>query len=309
MNSNQYYPKVFCSVIIILFCFAPLKAQELEPRTYTNIPVGLNFIAAGYAYTTGGILFDPTIPLEDANIRIHGFVLAYARSLKIGSMSGKVDLILPYAVLSGTAEFQGQPVSRQVSGMGDPRIRFSINFVGSPAISLSEYRDYKQNLIIGASLQVYMPLSQYDPEKLVNIGTNRFAFKPELGISRAFSHLSLELATGVTFLTVNNDFYGGKTRSQAPIGSIQAHAVYSFKGGIWLAFDGNYYWGGRTTLDGIKGNDLQENSRFGLTFALPLSIHHSLKLHLSTGVSTRTGSDFDSVGLSWQYRWGRQFSN
>jgi hypothetical protein len=309
MNSNESNALVFCSALIFLFCFAPVEAQELEPRTYMNIPVGLNFIAAAYGYTAGGILFDPTIPLENANIRIHGSALGYARSLKIGSMSGKVDLILPYAGLSGSAEFQGQPVTRQVSGFGDPRIRMSLNFVGSPALSLSEYRDYKQNLIIGASLQVYMPFGQYDPERLVNIGTHRFAFKPELGISKVFGRFSFELATGVTFFTVNNDFYGGKTRSQAPIGSIQAHAIYSFRGGIWVAFDGNFYWGGRTTVDGITGNDLQENSRFGLTFALPLNIHHSLKLLLSTGVSTRTGSDFDAIGLAWQYRWGRHFPN
>lgn len=297
-------------IVIIFFSNASLVyTQELEPRAYTNIPVGLNFMAAAYAYTAGGILFDPTIPLENANIRIHGSALAYARSIKIGGMSGKVDMILPYAWLSGSADYQGQRVSRDVSGLGDPRIRMSVNFVGSPALSLSEYQDYRQNLIIGASLQVYMPMSQYDPERLVNIGTNRFAIKPELGISKALGHLTLELATGVAFFTVNHDFDVDKTRSQAPIGSVQAHAVYSFRGGIWASFDGNFYWGGRTTVDGITGNDLQENSRFGLTFALPLNIHHSLKLYLSTGVSTRTGSDFDAIGLAWQYRWSKHFPN
>ena len=134
-----------------------------------------------------------------------------------------------------------------------PRLSMTVNFVGAPALPLSEYRNYSQNLIVGASFQVYMPLSQYDPEKLVNIGTNRFTFKPELGISKAFGRLSLELATGIAFFTANDDFYGGKTRSQAPITSIQGHAVYGFKGGIWVAFDANFYWGGRTTVDGVTG--------------------------------------------------------
>ena len=151
-------------------------------------------------------------------------------------------------------------------------------------------------------------MSQYDPDRLVNIGTNRFTFKSELGISKTFGPVYLELAAGAAFYTVNREFYQGKTRSQDPIGSIQGHVIYSFRGGIWTALDGTCYWGGSTTTDGVEGNDLQKNSRLGFTFALPLSIHHSLKLYLSTGVSTRTGSDFNLIGIAWQYRWGRDIS-
>jgi hypothetical protein len=180
----------------------------------------------------------------------------------------------------------------------------SVNFIGAPSLPISGFKDYKQDLVVGASLQVYVPTGQYDPEKLVNIGTHRFAFKPELGISKTLGHLMLELTGGAAFYTVNHDFYGGKTRSQAPIGSLQGHVNYNFSHGIWAAADGTYYWGGHTTLDGVEGNDLQQNSRLGLTLALPLNIRHSLKFTFSTGVSTRTGSDFTSISVYWQYRWG-----
>ena len=295
------------TAIVFFSGVSPALAQELEPRKYTNLPVGVNFVGAGYAYTAGGILFDPSIPLDNANIKTHGAVLAYVRSIKIGGMSGRVNMILPYAWLSGSADYEGQRVSRDVSGLGDPRLGLTVNFIGAPALSLSEYRSYSQDLIFGGSFHVYMPLSQYDPEKLVNIGTNRFTFKPELGISKAFGRFSLELITGISFFTVNNDFYGGKTRSQAPITSLQGHAVYSFKGGIWAAFDATFYWGGRTTVDGVSGQDLQQNSRFGLTLALPVSMRHTIKIYASSGVLTRTGTDFDVFGLLWQYRWGKGF--
>ncbi len=62
--------------------------------------------------------------------------------------------------------------------------------------------------------------------------------------------------------------------------------------------------GGRTTVDGVKGNDLQRNSRAGVNIALPVNKYNSVKLYGSTGVSTRTGSNFDIVGIAWQYRWG-----
>jgi hypothetical protein len=295
------------TAIVVLTEVSAVHAQDLEPRAYSNIPVGLNFVIAGYGYTAGGVLFDPAVPLDNAHIKIHGAVLAYARSIRIGTMSGKIDMVVPYAWLSGTAAFNNQPVSRDVSGFGDPRVRITVNFFGAPALPLAGFKDYKQNLVVGASLQVFMPVSQYDPDKLVNIGTNRFTFKPELGISKTIWHLYMELAVGAAFYTDNHEFYQGKTRSQAPIGSIQAHVVYNIWRGIWAAVDGTYYWGGRTKVDGVQGNDLQENSRFGFTFALPVNIHNSLKLHMSTGVSTRTGSDFDAIGIVWQYRWGRDF--
>jgi hypothetical protein len=129
-----------------------------------------------------------------------------------------------------------------------------------------------------------------------------------LGISKKTGPWFLELATGIAFYTTNHNFFGGKTRSQAPIGSVQGHIVYTLRNGIWGALDGNYYWGGRTTLDGVKGNDLQENSRFGFTCGLLLNIRNSIKFNYSTGVSTRTGSDFDSFSVVWQYRWGKDFS-
>jgi hypothetical protein len=290
--------------LTFLFKVSPAYCQDLEPRAYTNIPVGLNFVVAGYAYSAGGVLFDPAVPLDNANIKIHGTVFAYARSIKIGRMSGKIDMIVPYAWLSGTAEFQGDPVSREVSGFGDSRIRMSVNFIGAPALPLSGFKDYKQDLVVGASLQVFMPTSQYDPDRLVNIGTNRFTFKPELGISKTLGQMQFELTAGAAFYTVNNDFYQGKTRSQDPIGSIQGHVNYNFKKGIWAAIDGTYYWGGSTTVDGVKGNDLQKNTRLGCTLSIPLTLHNSLKLYFSTGVSTRTGSDFTLGGAIWQYRWG-----
>src|SRR5262245_53778112 len=157
---------------------------------------------------------------------------------------------------------------------------------------------------MGASLQVSVPLGQYDADRLVNIGTNRWFFKPELGISKAWGPLTLELAAGVTLYTDNRDFLDGKTRAQAPLYSVQGHVIYSLPHGIWVGLDGTYYTGGRTTIDGVEGNDVQKNSRMGVTIALPVDRHHSVKLYASTGASTRTGGDFDTLGILWQYRWG-----
>jgi len=282
-------------------------AQDLEPRAYTNTPVGLNFLIAGYVYSSGGVATDPSIPVKDAHLQIHGAFLAYARALNVWGKSGKVDVVLPYAWLSGSAEVAGQPREREVSGLADPRLRFSVNLYGAPALSLEEFANYKQDLTVGASLQVGIPLGQYDPEKLVNIGTNRWSFKPELGISKAWGPLTLEAAAGVTFYTANDDFFGGKRRTQEPLYSLQGHLSYDFRPGMWVGLDGTYYTGGRTTTDGAQDNNFQGNSRLGVTFALPVTRYTSIKLYASTGVSTRTGGNFDTLGIAGQYRWGGGF--
>lgn len=283
-------------------------AQDLEPRSYTNIPVGLNFLVAGYGYTEGSVLSDPSIPVEDADLRVHSSLLSYARSLDFWGRSGKVDVIVPYASADGSGSFMGEKRQRDISGFADPRFRVSVNLYGAEAMSLKEYADYQQDVILGASLQVAPPLGQYDADKLLNIGTNRWAFRPEIGLSKAWNQLITELAVGAYLYTDNDDFFGGKHREQDPIYSVKTHLIYSLRNGIWASLDGTYYWGGRTTVDGVRGDDLQENTRVGVTLALPVNRQNSIKLYASTGVSTRFGDDFDLIGVGWQYRWGGRAS-
>jgi hypothetical protein len=172
---------------------------------------------------------------------------------------------------------------------------------------MNEFAVYRQDLIVGASLQVGMPAGQYDADRLINIGTNRWLVKPELGASKAWGPWTLELATAAMIFGDNDNFYGGQLREQDPIYSLQGHLVYSFRSGIWAALTGTYFTGGRTTVDGVRKDDLEKTSRVGVTVALPVNRRHSIKLYATTGLSIRTGTDFDAFGAAWQYRWGEGF--
>ena len=295
-----------CRIIVVLAAMAATygaAAQDLEPRAYSNTPVGLNFLVAGYSYTSGGATPDPTVPITNADIRIDGATLAYARAIDLWGKSGKFDIVVPYAWLSGSAEFAGQPHERKIDGLGDPRFHASVNFYGAPALSPKEFAGYRQDLIIGASLYVWAPWGQYDPSKLVNIGTNRWAFKTELGISKAIGAWTLEIIPAVTFFTDNTNFLDGHTRSQDPLYSVQAHVIYGFESGVWVALDGTYYTGGQTSVNGVLDDDRQSNSRGGMTLAVPIDRNNSIKFYASTGVTTRIGGSFNTFGLAWQYRW------
>ena len=230
--------------------------------------------------------------------------VAYARTLALFGQSAKFDVSVPYGWLSGSAEFAGQPFEREVSGAGDPRLRVSYNFYGAPALSMKEFAAYQQDVIVGASFYVWAPWGQYDPTKLVNLGTNRWAYKVELGVSKALGHWTFELVPGATFFGDNTDFLRGHTRSQDPLYSVQAHVIYGFDSGIWMAFDATYYTGGQTSVDGVSDANRQSNSRGGLTLALPVDRSNSIKLYVTSGVATRTGSNFTTAGVAWQYRWG-----
>jgi hypothetical protein len=279
-------------------------AQDLEPRVYSNAPIGLNFLITAYVRSEGGVVFDPTIPLTNANFQINTGVFAYARSFEAWGRAAKLDIAVARVDLSGTAELNSEPIERQVTGWADPRLRVSINLFGSPALSLREMSSWRQDLIVGASLYVWAPVGQYDIDRLVNIGTNRWAVKPELGVSKAAGPWVFEVAAAVSLYGDNDQYLVTQTREQDPVYSLQGGAIYNFSPGAWLALFGTWYEGGRTTVDGVRGNNLQSNSRVGLTLSLPVNRHNSVKLYASSGVFTRTGSDFDVAGISWQYRWG-----
>ena len=279
-------------------------AQDIEPRNYSNAPVGVNFIVAGAIHTRGGLEFDPALPAENEDLKVTSGVIAYARTFGFAGHSGKWDVVVPYGSISGSVDFAGQHLTREVSGLVDPRFRVGLNLYGSPALPLTEFRGYRQDLIIGASLQVAVPLGQYDGSRLVNLGSNRWSFKPEIAVSKANGPWTVELATAGTFYTVNHDFYGGQTRSQRPIFSMQAHAIYSFPSAAWLSFGATYFTGGRTTVNGVLNRDLQQNWRLGATWAIPVNRRSSVKVYASSGVAARTGNDYDLVGVVWQYRWG-----
>jgi hypothetical protein len=280
------------------------QAQDIEPRYFSNAPVGVNFLIGGYTYTRGGVAFDTALPITNPKLQTSSAVLGYVRVLDLWGKSGRFAFVVPYSWLSGSGQYLGATTDRNVDGFADPRFRLSVNLVGAPALDLKDFRSYRQDLIVGASLQVSVPAGQYDPDRLVNIGSHRWWFKPELGLSKAVGPWTFELTAAATLFTDNNDFLGGHKRSQDPLYSSQTNVIYSFPKGVWGSVDVTYYTGGRTTVDGERNLDLQKNWRVGATLALPVDVHNSVKLYASSGVSSRTGNDFDLAGIAWQYRWG-----
>lgn len=296
-------------MVAALFILAPFYnsaslAQELEPRQLSNIPVGMNYLLLGYGYASGNILLDPSLPIEDLNGNIHSGIGAYVRTIDFFGLSGKIDVIVPYAKGDWTGLLEGRDTSTARLGFGDPRIRLSFNFSGAPALTLSEFKNFKQEEVFGAALQIFAPLGQYDPTKLINIGSNRWTFRPQIGFSKTFERWIIEAYLSGWFFTANNSFFNGNSLTQKPIYAGKVHLIYTFQNKMWMAFDAGYGIGGRTFVNGEKKETRISTLRFGLDWSIPFTVQHTLKLSIISGVRLERGPDFDALTLIYQYRWG-----
>ena len=305
-NPKNIFQSVLATVSVTCLLFSVhghVSAQSLEPRAYSNAPTGLNFLLIGYQNATGALLLDPTL-VSGASADVNVGLLGYVHTLDIAGKLAKVGVILPYAGIDARGYLDSTFVQSNTSGLADPSLYFSINFYGAPALSLKDFRNYRQNTIAGFSVKLTAPLGKYEPERVINVGTNRWTIEPGLGISKAIGAWTLEGSIAAALYSNNNNFYKGFTRKQSPVYSSQLHVTYNFPYHIWAALSATYYTGGRTTTDGKTKDDLQQNWRTGFTLALPVNINHSIKLYGSRGISTRTGTNFNVLGIAWQYRWG-----
>ena len=205
------------------------------------------------------------------------------------------------ADVSGDVFEQARSVSR--SGLGDVKLRLAVNLLGGEAMTPKEFMQRTPRTTLGASLSISAPTGQYDPDKLVNIGTNRWAFKPEIGLTIPHGPWMFDVFAGVWLFSANPDFFGNVHREQDPMPTLQGHVSYTIRRQLWLALDGTYYFGGETSANGVPAGDRKENTRVGLTLSLPFAKSHSLKFNVSKGASARFGSNFTTYGIGWQHTW------
>jgi len=288
----------------LLLCAVALHGQELAPGAYAAAPVGVNVIVLANTLQGGDLTFDPSAPIEDGKATINASSLGFARTLDVAGRSAQIAIGLPYVLGNVEGIYIGEFTKVHRSGIGDPRLRFGINLYGAPAMNLKEFAGHRQRTSIGASLNVVIPAGQYDPAKLINIGSNRWSFKPEIGVTHRFGKWTVEYFGGAWMFTDNDNFFGGRLRKQDPIGSTQFHFTRTFRPRLWVAFNANFYFGGRTTVDDTKNLDLQTNSRVGVTLAVPVARRQSIKIAFSRGAYTSIGADFNAIGISYQYLWG-----
>ena len=276
-------------------------ADDVEPRLYSNVPVGINFISVGYANSKGEVTFDRSIPVEDVEGDIDSLVLSYSRGLNIAGKSAMFTFAIPYADVALEGLYLGEPASGQRQGIGDPQVRLSINFYGAAATTLKQYAAYRQKTIVGGSISVGMPFGRYSDDRLLNVGSNRWNVIGQIGISHKARRWTLESAIGFSWNSDNDEVLGSRTLEQNPIGLFRATALYNITPRFWVGAGLIYSFGGDTVLDGVERNDSQKNWRTGLAVSVPLAPRHTLQFRVTEGVTARIGSDFLTYGASYTF--------
>ena len=288
-----------------------LRAQDLAPRAYIVTPVHWNAITLSDAFNDGDILLDGALPVTGGRGRGHVPALSLYHSLSLFGRSASVVASLPYGVMNFHGTLAGTEKSAYRSGLLDTVFRFSVNLKGAPAMPLGEYGKWRQKTLVGASLKVMAPTGQYDSTRLVNWGANRWAFRPELGVSHRLGHWIVDAYAGVWFYTTNQEYFshnavnaGVQTQSQAPIVAIETHLSYDVRPRLWISLDGNFWTGGTTSVNGVENPATsQRSSRVGASASFPLTRRQSLKASYARGAYVRFGGDFQVLSVAWQYSW------
>ncbi len=304
MSAKNYLscPALLCLLTLCLSA-ASVSAQDLAPRAYWPAPQGTKLLVLGYAHQAGDVVIDPSLPIAGVDSKINSFVMAYQQTVSLFGRTSNFQFEVPFADGTTTGRIVNGSGRRDVSGIGDVSALLSINLIGAPSMNREAFQEFRQNPqpVLGASVKIVAPTGQYDADKLINIGTNRWAVRARLGYTRPLnSKWLLELAVGTWFFEDNDEFLG-QTRKQDPITAIDFSVIRRFRPGFWGSLDLNYYLGGRSTFDGTKGADFQRNSRFGFTLVYPFKGAHAIKASFSTGIATKSGGDYQNIGISYIY--------
>ena len=291
------------AICLLGCCAAHLAAQELQPRAYIPAPMGLNYFGISYSRNVGGVLFDASLPLEDVRATGNVTTFMFGQSFGVLGRSAQALVVLPYAKANLEGLVSGAQRDLYRSGLGDAVFRYAMNLHGAPAMHMKEFLSYRQKTIVGASITVAIPTGQYDLNRIINIGTNRWGFKPEVGVSHPLGRWVVEGAAGVWLYTANQQFNGSSVRKQVALGSLQAHVVRHLPHRSWVAVDWSFYTGGRSNVNRQDRPDYMGNARWGISYAISLRPRHAIKFSYFGGYVTRVGTDIRSVGISYNIVW------
>ena len=227
-----YIKKQIGFILICSLTYIIGYSQELEPRAINNLPVGTNFAIAAYSYAQGNLLLDPALPIEDLNSNIHSGLLAYVRSIRFFDLSAKVDVVIPFILDDW---------------------------------EISEFQNYKPKNVSGLSVQIIVPTGNYDPGELINVGSNRWAIKPQWGFARNFNKWIVESYVSMWLFTNNTNFLNGNELSQKPLYTFKVHVIKELPKKMWIAFNTGYAKGGKIELNNTP-RDLDNEIRSNLCF-------------------------------------------
>ncbi len=297
MEINSVKPVL--SPWILFLLAASLFSQDLEPRRWTVMPEGMTVVGVGYGHTSGDVLFDPVMQIKDAGVKADTIAASYVRSFSFAGKVLRFDAFLPWHSAQWSGILKDIPSSTERKGFGDSRFRLSLNLLNTSA----QHSKETSSTVVGAGIAVTTPTGEYDKDKLINLGQNRFIIRPQLGVVHTYGDWSYEFTGSVFFFTNNNNYLIDNIQEQDPLYAMQAHVVYTFSPGMWTSLSAGYGWGGVTSINKESKNNKWENFMTALSFGFPVSRTQSIKFnYIHAQTQNVTGSNTDTLSMGWSIR-------
>ncbi len=304
--------KYLCEWCLFVFLVLGLPflcpAQELEPRRWGHVPTNLNFASGGYSYTEADIFFDPVLRIENAKLEMNTWSVKYIRTFELFQKSARIDFVQSYQEGHWVGLVDGVHTSIKRSGLTDSILRFAINFYGAPPLKGKQFAAYRAKAdvetIVGTALVVQLPTGDYMNDKLINLGTNRYTFRPQLGVVHNRGNWSMELTGEIWLYSDNVDFLNGNKLEQDPYYTLQTHLVYTYRPELWIAASAGYGFGGESTVSEVEKNDRRENLAWALSIGYSITRQLGVKIiYLSTRAQEPIGQDTDSIAVGFSVFW------
>ena len=163
MREGSHSPRciLFLLLLISLGLSAQVRAQDLEPRRWSHLPTGQHIVGVGYVYTEANIFYSPILQITDGTSRINSLALSAIHSFELAGKSARISLLVPYMRGRWDGDVAGDFQTVRQQGVGDPRLRLSVNLYGAPPLKGDAFVKYRaahtSNTLVGASIAVTMP--------------------------------------------------------------------------------------------------------------------------------------------------------
>ncbi|QGG09038.1 transporter [Enterobacter cancerogenus] len=293
---------LLCGLLLILL---PLVAKADNARDWQNLPKDKNLIFGYYNNVKSNTDISSALPVDGVSVDADVYIFRYARTFDIDGRISAIQIIQPYASVSASLDnsryFTG---SLEHENIGDTQVIFAHNLFGAPALSEEQFRQWKPETFLSAAFWLTLPTGDYDRNNTINIGANRWGFKPELAFGTPVGHSWIELNSWINFYTDNKEYQQNSRLEQRPLYALEGHWSYSLSPAFWLSLDGSWAKGGETRVDGVLQDDEQENVLLGGTVGFMLSPHFGGMVAYTDTVDRREGSpDIATWTFRLQYLW------
>jgi hypothetical protein len=282
------------------------SAQFTDPRNYGNSPIGVNQLELSYAHVHANASIDSSLIIPGAKLDLNQGIIDYTRYFGLFQRLTWVEVGVPIAGLSGAVN--GTAIHGSVTGMGDSSYQLGMLLKGGPALDIVHFENYTPTTTLGLSLAITAPTGLYHGDKILNLGSDRWSFKPEVALSYPFGpgqKWEFDAYANAYFYTDNTSHHGRQLLRQEPLPGLEGHISYAFNERLWASLDTRYSWRGITSIDALSQNNPQRNFIWGSELNISLNSRNSLVFEFAKAQVHQNGPALVGFAVKYDYTWAK----